>query len=114
MTLRAALIAGWLLIAAVTVWALGSLGLVAGIETFFSDLRHPWRAQFYADLELQLLVFAAWVVWREERWAHGLSFAVATMLLGALFTLAYLLAGSIKAKGDVRTLLLGSRAGPVS
>ena len=108
------LVAGWLLIAAVTLSALLSQGLVSGIETFLSDLRHPWRAQFYADLELQLLIFAAWVVWREASLTRGLAFAAATMLLGALFTLAYLLAASVKAKGDVRALLLGSRAHEVS
>ncbi|HZF94090.1 MAG TPA: hypothetical protein VEZ20_04365 [Allosphingosinicella sp.] len=107
---RLLLVAGWLSIAAVTLWALFELGLLALPQTFAADLSHPWRAQLYLDLELQLLVFAAWTVWRERSLGVGLACAAATMLLGALFTLPYLLALSIRAKGDVRRLLLGSRA----
>ena len=105
------LILGWLVVAGVTVWAVESLGLPRGLETFLSDLRHPWRAQFYADLELHLLLFAGWIVWREHSRMRGLAFAAATMLLGALFTLPYLLAASLKAP-DMRSLVLGARADP--
>ncbi|MDP8993790.1 MAG: hypothetical protein M3N07_02225 [Pseudomonadota bacterium] len=107
---RILLVAGWAGIVAITVWAMASLGLAAGVSTFVGDFAHPWRAQFYADLELQLLVFAGWVLWRERSPARGLAFAAATMLLGALFTLAYLLAASFSARGDARALLLGARA----
>jgi hypothetical protein len=107
--LRLLLIAGWIGIAAVTLWAIGGLGLIEAPRTFVSDLSHPWRAQFYADLELQLLVFAGWVFWREASAARGAVFFAATMLAGALFTLPYLLAASIRAKGDATALLLGSR-----
>ena len=107
---RLLLVLGWLLIAAVTLWALAELGLLALPQTFVSDFAHPWRAQLYLDLELQLLVFASWTVWRERGFGVGLACAAATMLLGALFTLPYLLVASIRAKGDVRRLLLGSRA----
>lgn len=100
---------GWFAIAAVTVWALAELGLLALPRTMLSDLHHPWRAQLYLDLELQLLVFAAWVVWRGRSLPVGLACAAATMLLGALFTLPYLLVASVRAKGDVRRLLLGAR-----
>ena len=108
--LRLGLAAGWIAIAAVTWWALGALGLPALPRTMLADLAHPWRAQLYLDLELQLLVFAAWVVWRERRFGVGLACAAATMLLGALFTLPYLLVASVVAEGDVRRLLLGARA----
>jgi hypothetical protein len=91
---RTLLILGWLAVAGVTVWAVKVLGLAEGVETFLSDLRHPWRAQFYADLELHLLLFAGWIVWREHSRMRGFAFAAATMLLGALFTLPYLLAAS--------------------
>ncbi|HEY0013494.1 MAG TPA: hypothetical protein VGB79_11675 [Allosphingosinicella sp.] len=107
---RAFLIVCWLAIAAVTLWALAALSLLALPQTMLADLAHPWRAQLYLDLELQLLVFAAWVVWRERSRPVGVACALATMLLGALFTLAYLLVASIRAEGDVRRLLLGSRA----
>ncbi len=108
--MRLLLLLGWFALAAVTVWALLELGLLALPQTMIADLRHPWRAQLYLDLELQLLVFAAWAVWRERSLGLGLACAAATMLLGALFTLPYLLVAGIRAKGDVRALLLGARA----
>ena len=106
---RLLILSGWLGISGVTLWALAARGLLALPQTIVADLRHPWRAQLYLDLELQLLVFAAWVVWRERSRPVGIACAAATMLLGALFTLPYLIAASIRAKGDVRRLLLGSR-----
>ena len=105
---RTLLALAWIGVAAVTLWALAELGLAAAPVTFVQDLAHPWRAQFYADLEAHLLLFALWIVWREPSRGRGLAFALATMLLGALFTLPYLLAASIRA-GDMRALLLGDR-----
>jgi len=108
--LRIFLVLGWLLIAAVTVWAASTLGVVAAPQTFVADLGHPWRAQFYADLELHLLLFAFWIVWRERSLPLGLVCAAATILLGALFSLPYLLFATVQAQGDMRALLLGARA----
>jgi hypothetical protein len=105
--LGALLVCVWLVVVAVTVWALAALGLPAGVDTFIGDLRHPWRAQFYADLEAHLVMFAAWIAWRERFGGVGIAFAVLTMLTGALFTVAYVLVAGIKAGGDVRALLLG-------
>ena len=107
--IRILLVATWLLIAGITLWAMLALGLVAAAETFASDLRHPWRAQFYADLEAQLLLLAIWILYREPTRRRGLSFAVLTFLLGALFTLPYVVAASLRARGDPRALLLGGR-----
>lgn len=107
---RLLLLLGWSALAAVTAWALVELGLLALPQTMIADLCHPWRAQLYFDLELQLLVFAAWAIWRARSLGTGLACAAATMLLGALFTLPYLLMASVRAKGDVRALLLGARA----
>lgn len=106
---RTLLIALWLGVAAVTVWPLATMGLWAGLETFFGDLSHPWRAQFYADLEAHLILLAVWMVWRERSTGVGLACAAATMLTGALFTLPYLLVASVKAKGEAAALLLGAR-----
>jgi hypothetical protein len=59
-------------------------------------------------LEAHLLLFAAWIAWR-HRWSPGGFVAgAAAVLLGALFTLPYLLAASFKA-GNARALLLGER-----
>jgi hypothetical protein len=103
----------WAAVVAVTVWAIAELGLPAAVQTFVGDLRHPWRAQFYADLEAHLIMFAAWIVWRERSRAVGVAFAVLTMLTGALFTLPYVIVAGIAARGDPRALLLGAgAAGP--
>ena len=110
--LRLLLAGGWLAIAAVTVWALVSLGLRAAAESFVGDLAHPWRAQFYLDLELHLLVFAAWIVWREPSRARGAAFALLTMVLGALFTLPYLIVAAARSGGDIRALLTGQDRKP--
>ena len=102
---RSLLVAIWLLVAAVTAWALLEMGLWAGAETFMADLRHPWRAQFYSDLEAHLLLVAGWILYRERSKAIGLLLALATMLLGALFTLPYILVASLRAAGPSEFLL---------
>jgi hypothetical protein len=107
---RIFLAAIWVVVAAVTVWALVEMGLAAALATFFSDLGHPWRAQFYADLEAHLLLVGAWMIYRERSRGVGVACAVLTVLLGALFSLAYVLIASIRARGDARMLLLGERA----
>ena len=106
---RLLLVLLWLVIAAVTVNALIDQGLAAAPITFISDLAHPWRAQFYADLEAHLLLVGAWMIYRERSRGVGIACAMLTLLLGALFSLAYVLAASIRARGDARVLLLGER-----
>ena len=105
--LRVFTVFAWIGISAMTAWAVGTQGLSAGIVTFLADFAHPWRAQFYADLEVHLLLFGGWILFREASRSKGLLFAMLTLLLGALFTLPYLLAASLAAKGDARLLLLG-------
>jgi hypothetical protein len=107
---RAFLLIVWAAVAGVTLWALVERGLLSAPRTFLSDLAHPWRAQFYADLEAHLLLLGAWMICRERRTLVGAACAAATLLLGALFSLPYVLIASIRAKGDIRRLLLGARA----
>jgi hypothetical protein len=108
--LRLFLILLWVAIAAVTLWALAELGPIAATTTFLSDLSHPWRAQFYADLEAHLLLIGAWMIYRERSRGAGVVCALLTLLLGALFSLPYVLQASLRARGDARRLLLGARA----
>ena len=104
---RLGIVLGWIGVAAITGIALAEQGLAAAIATFVADLDHPWRAQFYADLEAHLLLFGAWMIYRERRPVVGIACAFATLALGALFTLPYLLAASFHGHGSVRALLLG-------
>ena len=108
--LRSFLLILWALVAAVTFWALLERGLIEAPRTFLSDLRHPWRAQFYSDLEAHLLLVGAWMIYRERLPLAGIACAAATLLLGALFSLPYVLLASVRAGGDMRRLLLGARA----
>ncbi|HEX8363845.1 MAG TPA: hypothetical protein VF603_01015 [Allosphingosinicella sp.] len=108
--LRIFLILGWIAIAAVTVAAMTSLGVGGFIETVLEDVRHPWRLQVYVDFELHLLLIGGWIAWRERPLGIGLVCAAATLVLGALFTLPYLLFATIRAEGSARRLLLGARA----
>jgi hypothetical protein len=109
---RILLAAAWIAVAAVTVRAIADMGLLALPATFLADLHHPWRAQLYADLETHLVLVGAWMVYRERSRPFGLACAILTLLLGALFSLAYVLAASIRAGGDPRRLLLGERERP--
>jgi len=106
--LRGYLLLGWLLLIAITVWAVSSLGLEGG-KVFFSDYAHGWRAQFYTDFLLHVFPITAWVIWREPSRVVGLLCGIGT-LFGGVFTLLYLLVATYRAKGDVKRLLLGSQA----
>ena len=108
--LRLFLVLGWIGIALVTAHAMAATGVSGLIETVLGDLRHPWRLQLYLDFELHLLLFAGWLAWRERPLALGLACAAATLVLGALFTLPYLLFATVRAEGSARRLLLGARA----
>ena len=100
----------WAALAAITVVALIELGPRAAVRTFIDDFAHPWRAQFYTDFSLHLVLTAAWVLYRARSPALGATFAFLVLSLGALFTIPYVLAAAVKAKGDARTLLLGRHA----
>lgn len=106
--LRGYLALGWLLLMAVTAWAVSSLGLDGG-KVFFHDFAHAWRAQFYTDFLLHVFPITAWVVWREPSRAVGLLCGIGT-LFGGVFTLLYLLVATYRAGGDARRLLLGRHA----
>ncbi|AXQ27848.1 hypothetical protein D0B54_03775 [Solimonas sp. K1W22B-7] len=98
----------WLLILGITLRAVLALGSDGGM-VFLTDLAHPWRLQFNADLLIHLLLFAAWVFWREKSKRAG-GICALLCLMGGLFTLPYLLFALHRAQGDVRKFLLGAQA----
>jgi hypothetical protein len=107
---RVFLVAAWVILVAITLQALNDLGPAAAFRTFVGDYDHPWRAQFYTDFSLHLVLTAAWVLYREKTPAIGAVLAFLVLSLGALFTIPYVLAASIKANGDARAILLGRHA----
>ena len=106
--LRGYLIIGWCFLTGITIWAVATLGL-GGINVFFSDLSHAWRAQFYTDFLLHVVPITIWVYWRESSRLAGVLCALGT-LMGGLFTILYLLVATFRSGGDVRRLLLGRHA----
>jgi hypothetical protein len=108
--LRGYLIVAWLLLAAVSAHAITSMGLDGGV-VFFTDFSHPWRAQFYTDFMLHLMPIAAWILWREPSRTAGLLCA-AGAFMGGMFTLPYLLVATLRAKGNIRRLMLGKHWKP--
>ncbi len=103
-----ALVLLWLLITGITVRAVLALGSDGGM-VFLSDLAQPWRLQFNTDLLIHLLLFAAWVFWREKSKLAG-GVCALLCLMGGLFTLPYLLFALHRAQGDAKKFLLGAHA----
>ena len=109
---RLLLLAMTAVIVVVTVSAMGELGLPAAVTTILNDLRHPWRLQFYSDLEIQLVLFACWIIYREQSKLVGVCCGLGAIILGALFTAPYVLIASFRTSGDAVALLIGGqRAG---
>lgn len=108
---RLALIAGWVFVLALSVTAVREMGFDAAGDFYFGDFAHPWRAQFNGDFGMHLLLVAAWMVYRTKGLVLGLLSGLLAICLGGVFTLAYLLVVSIRAKGDMGKVLLGARAG---
>lgn len=99
--------AGWIILLFVTLHALQRMGATAAIDIFLGDFAHPWRAQFNTDFVAHLLVFASWIYWRTASKRLGLVLATLSVFCGGLFNIAYLLVGLVRARGDIKALLLG-------
>jgi len=107
---RVALCAGWAILFVISFQAVNRMGFGAAGDVFIGDFAHPWRAQFNGDFALHLLLVAAWMVYRSRSWIVGVICGLLAIMLGGLFTLAYLLVVSFQARGDLRQVLLGRHA----
>jgi hypothetical protein len=89
-----------LLLAALAAFTVYSLAVVAGhgyVGFLTLAAREPWAMQMLIDLTIALVLFLVWAV-RDAR-SVGLPvlpFAVATLFLGSVGALAYLVAREIK------------------
>ena len=83
-------------------WPAVALGDIASLN---------WRSQFDVDFIIHLLLLAGWVVWREGATPRGYVFGFLSIVMGGMFSFPYLLHASLVARGDVRQMLLGVRAG---
>tara|TARA_R110000803_G_scaffold56917_5_gene114443 strand:- start:7720 stop:8061 length:342 start_codon:yes stop_codon:yes gene_type:complete len=107
--LRTALLAAWIAMVFVSVRAITGLGADTAGDVFFADFAHPWRAQFNTDLILHLGLVGGWIAWREKRLVTGIPFAILSVMMGGVFTLAYMLVRTFTTKGDMRAVLLGEQ-----
>jgi len=81
------------------------------LPVFFGDIAAVrWAGQFNLDFLCMLLLSGLWVAWRHRFSAAGLALALVAVLGGSPFLCVYLLAESMRSRGDVRALLLGPRA----
>lgn len=78
------------------------------LSVFFGDIaKMEWPGQFNLDFTCLLLLSGLWVGWRHRFSAAGVALGLVAVFGGALFLSAYLLVASVRARGDVRALLLG-------
>lgn len=68
-----------------------------------------WQGQFNVDFTCYLLLSALWIAWRHHFSLTGLVTAALASVLGILFFAPYLFIQSVQAKGDMKTLVLGTR-----
>ena len=107
------LLAGlWIVLAAYTAVVIAHHGMTL-IPVFFGDIaKMGWPGQFNLDFMLFLTLSALWTAWRGGFAPVSLALAVVAFFGGAGFLLPYLLVLTLRAKGDMATVLLGvQRAG---
>ncbi len=108
--MRFFLLLGWLTMLVVSWRAVSDLGY-NWPQVFFGDIaQHTWRAQFNIDFLIHLLLFAAWVIWRETSRLTGIVCGFFCIFLGGLFGFPYLLATTYRSGSDTRRFLLGKHA----
>ncbi|HUO22712.1 MAG TPA: hypothetical protein VMU59_09390, partial [Caulobacteraceae bacterium] len=88
---RLLLAVGWAILFYVTFEAVRQMGAGPAGKVFLGDFAHPWRAQFNTDFSLHLILVALWMIYRSRPWIVGLVFGLLAIVLGGVFTLAYLL-----------------------
>lgn len=103
---RPLLVLSYLVFAGYTVAVMAEHG-VNFIPAFLGQLAAlNWSGQINLDFLIYVLLGAGWVAWRHEFSPGGIALAVLA-LSGVLTFVPYLFIVSVRAKGDVRTLLLG-------
>jgi hypothetical protein len=108
--LRIFLSVSTLVIYAVSIYVIATMGINWPAVYFGDLLKLDWRSQFNTDLLIALCLFLIWVIWREGFTAKGFLFGFLFMNLGFMFGCPYLLFATYKANGNIKALLLGVHA----
>jgi hypothetical protein len=78
------------------------------MSVFFGDIvAMTWPGQFNLDFSFFLVLSGLWLAWRHHFSPLGLALGLAALFGGSPLLATYLFLASIRAKGDVRVLLLG-------
>jgi len=89
----------------------GLVGATQGwnfMAVFFQDIiAMSWPGQFNLDFSCLLILSGLWLAWRHQYSALGLGLGVLALVGGSPLLCTYLLIASIRAKGDMKVLLLG-------
>jgi hypothetical protein len=111
--LRLYLIAAWTALVVYTAYVIGAHGASGIGALFFGAMAEgTWQGQFNADFFAFLILAALWSGWRNGWSALGWALAVAAVMFGAVYLMAYLLILLHREKGDLGRVLLGSRQSP--
>jgi hypothetical protein len=106
---RLLLVVLWLTLAAYTGVVISRHGLGL-FQVFFGDMAaFTWPGQFNLDFTCFLALSALWTAWRHGFSPLGLVLAPVAFVGGAGFLLPYLLLLTLRARGDMRAVLLGAR-----
>ena len=75
---------------------------------FFGDIaKMAWPGQFNVDFMSLLVLSGLWLAWRHHFSTTGMALGLLGFFGGAPVLTAYLFLASIRAKGDMKVLLLG-------
>ncbi|MFM2301457.1 MAG: hypothetical protein RLZZ84_1193 [Pseudomonadota bacterium] len=78
------------------------------LPVFFGDMAQmSWPGQFNADFFSFLMLGGLWLAWRHHFTLVGIAFGLFIFAGGMPFLASYLLFHSVRARGDIKMLLLG-------
>lgn len=95
-------------LAAYTAVVVANHGLPALFPTFFGDIAAMgWPGQFNADFFCFLTLGGLWIAWRHGFTAGRMALGALVYVGGAPLVMTYLLVQTVRANGDMKTVLLG-------
>jgi len=99
----------WLALAAYTAVVISRHGLGL-LPVFFGDIaKLGWPGQFNLDFLCFLVLSALWTAWRNGFTAPSLLLALVAFFGGAAFLLSYLIFLTVRERGNMSRILIGSR-----
>ena len=80
------------------------------LAVFFADMAAMgWAGQFNLDFMMFLSLFGLWLAWRHDFTPGGIALGVAGFFLGMSLLAPYVIYLTVRARGDMKRVLLGDR-----